>query len=77
MQSWNAYAKIVTALFVIANPVGVIPTFIIDPCISNGRTPPIESGHPEPVEGCTVPVMVRQAHHDRLGFPLDMQESIV
>ncbi|HTU01796.1 MAG TPA: NAAT family transporter, partial [Candidatus Sulfotelmatobacter sp.] len=28
MQSWNSYAKIVTALFVIANPVGVIPTFI-------------------------------------------------
>jgi multiple antibiotic resistance protein len=28
MQSWNAYARIVTALFVIANPVGVIPTFV-------------------------------------------------
>src|SRR5574342_557748 len=25
----------------------------IEPCISNGRTGPVEAGHPEPVEGCT------------------------
>jgi len=28
MQSWNTYAKVLTALFVIANPVGAVPVFI-------------------------------------------------
>jgi multiple antibiotic resistance protein len=28
MQSWTTYAKVLTALFVIANPVGAVPVFI-------------------------------------------------
>jgi hypothetical protein len=30
-----------------------LATAFIELCISNGRTGPVESGHPEPVEGCT------------------------